>query len=167
MGADGKGYTVLVVDDEELLRELIVQILDLEGHRCLVAANGRAALDLMDDHPFDAVITDICMPELDGIALTREVLCRYGDLPIMVITGYPDRYSAASAIQAGAREFIVKPFSSTELMVSFHKMMADFAQVAEIRVKNGALAQQSQFLDEVASEAGAGMQTVARGDQDP
>ena len=154
MGADDQVYKVLVVDDEEILRELIVQILNMEGHQCEAAANGKEAMDLMELHAFDAVITDICMPEMDGITLTREVIARYGDLPIMVITGYPDRYSSESAVKAGAREFIVKPFSSPELTVRFNKMMADFALVSQIKGKKSELARKgSKVLGEVKSEA--------------
>lgn len=154
METDGKGYKVLVVDDEEILCELIVQLMAMEGHQCQAVANGREALECMEVHSFDAVITDINMPEIDGITLTREVLSRYGDLPIMIITGFPDRYSSESALKAGAREFICKPFTSPELIVRFNKMMADFAALSEIKRKRSEIAQKSsQILDEVKHEA--------------
>lgn len=154
MGADNSGYKVLVVDDEVMVREMIVQILTIAGHQAIAVANGREALELMDLHAFDAVITDICMPEMDGITLTQEVLARYGDLPIMVITGYPDQYSSESALKAGAMEFIIKPFSSPELAVRFNKMMAGFTLVNELKSKKSELAQKgSKIVNEMKSEA--------------
>lgn len=154
MEAEDKGYKVLVVDDEVIVREMIVQILTMNGHRPEAVANGRQALELMDLHYFDAVITDICMPEMDGITLTKEILSRYGDLPVMVITGYPDQYSSESAIKAGAMEFIIKPFSNPELAVRFQKMMADFSTIAQLKQKKSELAQKSsKILGQMKSEA--------------
>jgi diguanylate cyclase (GGDEF)-like protein len=74
---------------------------------------------------YDALITDIVMPEMDGIALTRELSKHYQSLPIMVITGHTEDYSAETAIALGAREFIHKPFSVSEFLIRFDKMMRD------------------------------------------
>lgn len=147
-------HTVLVVDDEPVLRELINQILRMAGHQCQLAANGQEALDIMGCRSFDAVITDICMPHIDGITLTREIISRYGDLPVMVITGYPDRYTSANALAAGAREFIVKPFTSPELTIRFDKMMADFARSSRLKAMKSELVRKSSLLiGEVKAEA--------------
>jgi CheY-like chemotaxis protein len=118
-------YIILVVDDEELIRNLIVTFLSKMGHSCLTAVDGVDALDKMKENKIDAVITDIKMPNMDGITLTSEILNQYPGLPIMVMTAFDEEYSAGIAISAGAREFIKKPFSLEEFGIRLHKMIND------------------------------------------
>ena len=118
-------YKVLVVDDDESMRSLIVKLLSTPGHICVTAINGDDALDKMRGNRFDAVITDIVMPGKDGIVLTRDLSERDPNLPIMVLTGHGELFSSATAVAAGAREFIEKPFSVVEFVVRFHKMMGE------------------------------------------
>ena len=116
---------ILVVDDEEQMRTLIVALLSRQGHECITARNGVEALNKIYQNKCDAVITDIAMPEMDGIALTKALLSLYPNLPVMVMTGYTNEYSPESVITAGARDFIEKPFSYDELILRFNKMMHD------------------------------------------
>jgi DNA-binding NtrC family response regulator len=118
-------YRVLIVDDEEMLRNLLVSVLSKQGQNCQTAKDGLEALEKIKNDSFDAVVTDIVMPHMDGITLTKEMVKLYPDLPILIITGHAEEYSAKSAIAAGAREFIKKPFSITELDLRFRKMMRD------------------------------------------
>jgi diguanylate cyclase (GGDEF)-like protein len=118
-------YKVLVVDDTEPMRKLITTLLSQKGHQCVTANNGLEALDKIKEAKFDALITDIVMPEMDGIALTKKLSNHYQNLPIMVMTGYTEKYSAETAIASGAREFIDKPFSVSEFLIRFDKMMRD------------------------------------------
>src|SRR4030042_6921924 len=96
-------YKILVVDDEEPMRKLLVALLSQRGHQCVTANNGLEALDKMMEAKFDALITDIVMPEMDGIALTKELSKHDQRLPVMVMTGYTEDYSAEMAIASGAR----------------------------------------------------------------
>jgi CheY-like chemotaxis protein len=125
-------YKVLVVDDDEAMRNLIVTVLSTPGHHCVAAIDGNDALDKANKNKFDAVITDIVMPGMDGITLTKEVLRQYPNLPIMVLTESADQSSPASAVSAGAREFIRKPFSVVEFTIRFHKMMRDHEFLREM-----------------------------------
>ncbi len=118
-------YKVLVVDDEEALRNMIVAFLARDGHQCATASNGIDALAKIHQHKFDAVITDIVMPQMNGIALTKELLSLFPKLPVMIMTGHSKEYPTESAITAGARDFIGKPFSYDEFMLRFNKMMND------------------------------------------
>src|SRR4030042_5775376 len=118
-------YKVLIVDDEEPMRKLIASLLSTKGHQCITARNGLEALDKITENKFNAVITDVVMPEMDGIALTKELSKHYQSLPVMIMTGHANEYSAESAIAAGAREFIKKPFSIDEFILRFGKMMRD------------------------------------------
>jgi len=118
-------YIILVVDDEELIRNLVVTFLSKLGHSCLTAVDGVDALDKMKENKIDVVITDIKMPNMDGITLTSEISLQYPGLPIMVMTAFDEEYSAGIAISSGAREFIKKPFSLDEFAIRLHKMIND------------------------------------------
>jgi CheY-like chemotaxis protein len=128
-------YRVLVVDDEEPIRRLIVALLSEQGHQCMTANNGAEALNKMIQDKFDAVITDIVMPEKNGIALTKELLSLYPKLPIMAMTGFSKEYPAELALKAGARDFIVKPFSIDEFILRFNKMMRDHMILCQMETK--------------------------------
>ena len=132
---DPSHYKILVVDDEEPLRKLVVALLSKQGNQCITASNGIEALNKIRQNKVDAVVTDIVMPEMDGITLTKEILSRYPYLPIMVITGHSKEYSAESAIAAGARDFIEKPFSIEEFLLRLSKMMRDYEILCHIKVK--------------------------------
>ena len=73
-GIEAPRYTILVVDDEELVRNLVVTVLSKLGHSCVTAIDGVDALNKMGENKFNAVVTDIEMPNMDGIILTREIL---------------------------------------------------------------------------------------------
>ena len=118
------GYKILIVDDENTVKLLLTELLSSEGHRCETASDGVEALEKVADDKFDAVVTDIAMPEMDGIALTGEISKSYPDIPIMVMTAFTGKYSAKEAVEAGASDFIGKPFSPEEFLLRFHKMMS-------------------------------------------
>jgi len=121
----GVSYKILVVDDDEQVRSFIVSLFSSCGHRCETAKDGVEALELIKKGSFDSAVIDVVMPVMDGITLTRELANLHADLPIMVMSGYADEQSARSAIAAGAREFIKKPFSNEEFILRFDKMMRD------------------------------------------
>jgi len=118
-------YRVLIVDDEEQVRNLIVSLFSNYGHSCETAKDGIEALEIIKKNSFDSALIDIVMPLMDGITLTTELLKLYPNLPVMIMTGHADEHSAESAIAAGAREFIKKPFSIQEFIIRFDKMMRD------------------------------------------
>ena len=118
-------YRVLVVDDKEPIRKLIGTMLSLRGHQYVTANNGIEAFDKIMGAKFDAMITDIVMPEMDGITLTKEVSSHYQNFPILVMSGYVEEYPPETAIASGAREFIRKPFSVSEFLIRFDQMMRD------------------------------------------
>jgi DNA-binding response OmpR family regulator len=114
-----------VVDDEELIRRFIVTFLSKLGYSSVPAMDGADALDKMKENKFDAVITDIRMPKIDGILLTKQISTEYPGVPVMVMTAFDEEYSAGTAISLGAREFIKKPFSPEEFAIRLSKMIGD------------------------------------------
>jgi len=131
----GLSYKVLVVDDEEGIRNLLVSLFSKCGHHCETAKDGAEALEKIRRNSIDAAVIDIVMPQMDGITLTKELLKLRPDLPVMIMTGHAHENSAESAIAAGAREFIKKPFSVHEFIVRFYKMMRDHETLRKIMEK--------------------------------
>ena len=131
-------YNILVVDDEELIRKLVVSFLSKLGHSCLTAVDGVDALNQLKGHKIDVVITDIKMPNMDGIMLTGEISSKYPNLPVLVMTAFDEEYSAGTAISVGAQEFIKKPFSLDEFALRLHKMINDSKTLRGLKSeKNG------------------------------
>jgi diguanylate cyclase (GGDEF)-like protein len=119
----GISYKVLIIDDEEMIRNLLVSLFSEHGHNCETAQDGIEALEKIKKNSFDVAVIDIVMAPMDGITLTKELAKLNPNLPIMIMTGYADEHSAKLAIEAGAREFIKKPFSIDEFIIRFDKMM--------------------------------------------
>jgi CheY-like chemotaxis protein len=125
-------YRILVVDDEELMRYLVVSYLSKLGHSCLTAVDGADALDKIKKNRIDAVITDIRLPKIDGMTLTQEISRQYPGLPIMVMTAFDEEYSEGTAVSVGAREFLKKPFTLDEFAVRLNKMINDFEAIKQM-----------------------------------
>lgn len=107
--------TVLIVDDEEFIRDLLHDILALERYRVETAASAEEGLEILKAKRIDAVITDIMMPGKSGMELMKEAKQMKPDLPVILITGYAGQYTPKSAIGCGADGFFAKPFKNVEL----------------------------------------------------
>ena len=142
-------YTILVVDDEELMRNLVASFLSKLGHSCLTAIDGVDALEKMKENKIDVVITDIKMPNMDGITLTSEISTQYSGVPIMVTTAFEEEYSAGIAISVGAREFIKKPFSLDEFAIRLHKMINDSEALKRLKSEKGAADDMQDLMNEL------------------
>jgi len=105
---------VLIVDDEDFVRESMVDLLQSEGYRPISAGSAREAMKLIDVEPVTAVITDLRMPGGDGLEVLREVKRIRRDLPVVVLTGVGTIDDAVSAMKAGAFDFIQKPVNPDE-----------------------------------------------------
>lgn len=147
-------YTILVVDDEELIRRLVATVLSNLQIACLTATNGVDALDKLKGYKFDAVITDIKMPEMDGILLTREIYHQYPDLPVMVMTGFDEEYSVGTAISVGAREFIKKPFSIEEFSLRLQKMLRDSETLKQLKIEKDREEDVQELMNELEATLG-------------
>src|SRR5919109_4385772 len=106
---------LLLAEDDELLRRVFARLFRAEGYEVDLAADGQAALQLLQAKRFDAILTDIAMPRLSGIDLLRAVRERDADVPIVLMTGGPELSSALQAIEHGAFRYLVKPVELAEL----------------------------------------------------
>ncbi|MGH3071013.1 MAG: response regulator [Gaiellaceae bacterium] len=117
---------ILVVDDERVVRELTVEILRRSGYRPEGVPSARHALELLDEEPFDLVVSDVVMPEMTGVELLYELRARRHDLPVVLMTGgsqEPERTS--NAINVGATTLLYKPFSHDELCAAVVHALGD------------------------------------------
>jgi EAL domain-containing protein (putative c-di-GMP-specific phosphodiesterase class I) len=105
-----KRARVLVVDDDDGLRRACMRVLERGGFEVDMATNGEQALELIADHRYDVLLTDICMPRLGGTDLLRAVRQRDLDLPVLLMTGSPELSTAVEALEHGALRYLVKPF---------------------------------------------------------
>ena len=106
---------VLVIDDEPDLRQLLSITLRRMSLDCFEADNVRAAKRLIQEHHFDLCLTDMMLPDGNGIDLVKEVQSSHPDLPIAVITAYGNVETAVEALKAGAFDFIAKPVDISHL----------------------------------------------------
>ena len=142
-------YTILVVDDEELIRNLVVTFLSRLGHSCFTAFDGVDALNKMKEKRIDVVITDVKMPNMDGITLTSEILRQYPECPVMVMTAFDEEYTAGTAISVGAREFIKKPFSLDEFAIRLYKMINDSETLKRLKAEKKPDEDVQDLMDEL------------------
>jgi EAL domain-containing protein (putative c-di-GMP-specific phosphodiesterase class I) len=108
--------TVLAVDDEPTICTLMRRVLEVAGFTVETAANGKQALDQLDHRRFDAIISDVSMPELDGIGVLRAVRERDLDVPVLLLSGNLTLDSALAAIEYGAMHYLRKPIEPHELI---------------------------------------------------
>jgi DNA-binding response OmpR family regulator len=109
--------TILVVDDEEMLRNLLSKILEKEGYRVLLAESGQKAMEVLADDSVDIVLTDVKMPRMDGFEFLKTVKREYSQTGVIVMTAFGDAYTVRDALLLGADEYITKPFKSFEIVM--------------------------------------------------
>ena len=124
---------ILVVDDEEAIREVVSTLLEAQGYRCTVVSNGRMALEQIQADSLDLVLSDIVMPEMDGLKLLERVRAHDKDVPVIMVTAMHDISIALQAIRAGAYDYILKPFEKDQLYLSVRRALEHRRLVLENR----------------------------------
>lgn len=115
-------HKILVVDDEEIIRESLSLVLKKEGYAVDEAENGKAAYDKIIENPFDIVITDLEMPGMKGIQLVEEIQKLNIQTSIIIITAYGSLDTAIAALRNGASDYILKPIEFDELLIKIKKL---------------------------------------------
>ena len=111
---------VLIVDDDDLVRELIASTLESEGYVCTVAHNVDTALEILERKCFSVIMSDIQMGDKSGIDLLKTVKKRFPDTAVIMVTAADDRKTAIHALELGAYDYIAKPFDINEITISVH-----------------------------------------------
>jgi two-component system, NtrC family, response regulator PilR len=124
---------LLIVDDEQSYRQLLSLVFETEGHSVRTAMNGREALEMLQAQPADLIISDVRMPDMDGIALLRAARELYQDIGIVLMTAFATVDTAREAFKLGADDFIQKPFDVEELKLIVKKTLDKQAIISENR----------------------------------
>jgi len=115
---------ILVVDDEEPIREIVSSMLTMGGYSCKQAASGLAALALLDSgEEFELMLSDLMMADLDGIGLLEKTKERFPDMPVIMVTAVHDISVALAAIRNGAYDYLLKPFEREQLMATVRRAL--------------------------------------------
>ncbi|MEM1026386.1 MAG: sigma-54 dependent transcriptional regulator [Myxococcota bacterium] len=137
----GESARVLVVDDEANLRKVLSAQLRQGGYEVTTAANGQEALDLLGSDSHDVMLTDLRMPELDGMSLLSEVRNLHPRMPVVVLTAHGTVDTAVNAMKMGAFDYLTKPFDKAELELVIGKA----ARAARLSEQEPAPASTGQF----------------------
>lgn len=108
-------HSILVVDDELLIRDLLYDFFTGQGWDISVAESGERALEILRSRKFDLVLTDIKMPEMDGLALTGHVKESHPEIPVVLMTGFPSVDTAVEALRKKVDDYVIKPFNINQL----------------------------------------------------
>lgn len=127
---------ILVVDDDAPFREIMREVLEHMGHSVDDAASALQAVDMARKNEYPIIITDIRMPEMDGLTLVRKIKEEFPDTDVICITGYNDDYSFTDVIKAGASDFIVKPFHIDELYAKLNRLVRERALRKKLNERN-------------------------------
>ncbi|HLC40866.1 MAG TPA: response regulator [Methylomirabilota bacterium] len=110
-----KSTTILVVDDDERVRSVLSETLEEKGRRVLTAANGSEALTVVASTHVNLVLLDLAMPGMDGVETFRQIRKRHADIPVVIITAYPDSDLMARAMEIGPFTILQKPVDIHQL----------------------------------------------------
>ncbi|MFF0576208.1 response regulator transcription factor [Streptosporangium saharense] len=148
---DGEAARVLVVDDEPALREALQSSLEFEGYRVGLAQDGQAALDVLRREPYELVLLDVMMPRLDGLTACRRLRAAGNHVPVLMLTARDAVGDRVSGLDAGADDYLVKPFELDELLARVRALL-----------RRGALAASATSDDAVLVYGDLRMDTASR-----
>jgi CheY-like chemotaxis protein len=116
---------ILIAEDDEAVRELVVRALGEDGHKITATADGAQALDALQSHDggFDLLLADVKMPVMDGVALALAAGRERPDMPIMLMTGYADQRERAHGLDALVHDVIAKPFSIEQIRTAVREAL--------------------------------------------
>jgi DNA-binding NtrC family response regulator len=124
--------TVLIVDDEKNILVTLGQALQLAGYQTELAASGKTALDIVAVKPIDAVLMDVKMPDLDGLAVIEKLSALRPNIPVIMMSGHATIDVAVKATQLGARDFLEKPIARERLLVALRNALSHQAALEEL-----------------------------------
>jgi len=134
-----KSEHILIVDDDETIRETLKDFLEATGDFCYVASNAYEALNVLPENSITLVISDIKMPGMDGIEFMKEAKQSFPDLDFIIITGYASDYTYTDIINAGATDYMTKPFKPEELKAKMERINRERRLLNELKGGNAAL----------------------------
>ncbi|MDR0272677.1 MAG: response regulator transcription factor [Clostridiales bacterium] len=122
---------ILICDDEPGLRTVLKRYANFDGHAVTEAADGGEAVDLCRENPFDIIIMDIMMPKVDGFSAVEEIR-KFSDTPVIMLSARGEEYDKVLGFELGVDDYVVKPFSSKEIMLRVNAILRRSATKTDI-----------------------------------
>ena len=141
-----QNLSVLLVDDEQRITELLSYALRKQPYEIKRAQSGQQALDIMSEQEVDVLVTDIRMPEMDGLELIRRVRTEYPQTQVIIVSAHGDLDSAVEALKLGAVDFLQKPVDPKVLQLSLNSSAEKWHLRNELNIAHGALEQEKEML---------------------
>jgi DNA-binding NtrC family response regulator len=116
-----RGLKILVVDDEEVIRDVLATLLEKEGYAVSVASTAGEALSLFEAEPSDVILLDLMLPDRSGLELMRDIRRQDPDAVVVIVTAYSSIEGAIQAMREGAFHYIPKPFQNQEVLLTVRK----------------------------------------------
>ncbi len=131
-----KASHILVIDDEEVIRSLLTDVLTEAGHKVVAVASAEEALEKVKDTAFEVVITDLMMPGINGIEILRKVKKVNSDISVIIITGYATVETAVEAMKEGAYDYLSKPFNLAEIKITVDRAVERQTLIRGVKEKD-------------------------------
>jgi diguanylate cyclase (GGDEF)-like protein len=125
---------ILLVDDDQSILEILADLMAIFGHDYVTAQNGVEAIEKLKHNFFDIVLTDMIMPDIDGMELLRHIKKNYPNIKVMVVTGYERAFTYTDVIRAGASDFISKPFNTDELEAKINRLVREIELMSQLEL---------------------------------
>lgn len=116
-------FKLLIVDDEQRIREVIKTYAEFEGHEVMEAKDGLEAIQLCKENDFDVIVMDIMMPHLDGFSAYKEIK-KTKDIPVLMLSARDEEYDKLFGFEIGIDDYVVKPFSPKELLARLNVIVS-------------------------------------------
>lgn len=167
----GETKPILVVDDSPQMRMALKEAIQKLGHRVVACENGEEAIEKLRRHGFSLIVTDMKMPQMDGLTLLREVRRSIGNLPVLVITGFGTIENAVESMKEGATDYLMKPFSFDALKKTINSILVRIRNAREILTQNPKMHKIVSIAENLAAsditvlvygESGTGKEILAR-----
>ena len=151
---------ILVVDDETIVKQVVIDFLEMKGFEVCGAGNGKEALKVLSEGDFGLVLSDIRMPEMDGIELLKKIRKRHAETGVIMFTGFADINAAVDAMKLGAFDYVAKPFNFDELLLiverclekaNLVRLTKEYQETLEKKVMEQAARIRSIFTEAVGS----------------
>ncbi len=162
---------ILVVDDSTQMRTALKEVIQKLGHRVVVCENGQDAIEELQRHSFSLIVTDMKMPKVDGLTFLKEVRRTFGNLPVLIITGFGTVENAVEAMKEGATDYLMKPFSFDIIKKVIDSIIARTKHDRVILTKNPMMQKVVSIVENLAAsditvliygESGTGKELLAR-----
>lgn len=155
---------ILIVDDDHAMRDLLKMQITSFGLSHMTAVDGLEAVEKLQQDDFTIVLTDMMMPNMNGMQLLNHIRENYPDIEVVVITGYGDTFSYTDVIEAGASDFLKKPYRANELEAKLNRVIREQRLISELKAMAETLERQlkerTRSLEEVNTDLNESLDRV-------